>query len=290
MTNLHVVSDAIAYQEGLQTSDGTLDKSKFLNYAKSNYKTSFDINQYYFKLSTWSDANNKYQDVVTNYLDNGVDFSNVATTENGALKSVEIITDCDNSNIELFSGKNYNIDIAIVKISLDFSNNLKLLDFQGNRPNTYQNYLNASSSQKQRDLYYDENKNIYVGGNPVNANTLITKCFSYDSWDAKYRDWKDDPIPILSLLREPYYLKKNLMNKDFHQLKEGASGSEVFLTNYDQNNLWETLPFALIWGVEEFGNNENKLGILPLVVDSPFYGVDVQYNIYENFKNELSKL
>lgn len=163
-------------------------------------------------MSTWSDANNKYQDVVTNYLDNGVDFLNVATTENGALKSVEIITDCDNSNIELFSGKNYNIDIAIVKISLDFSNNLKLLDFKGNRPNTYQNYLNASSSQKQRDLYYD------------------------------------------------------------------------------QNNLWETLPFALIWGGKEFGNNENKLGILPLVVDSPFYGVDVQYNIYENFKNELSKL
>lgn len=99
-------------------------------------------------MSTWSDANNKYQDVVTNYLDNGVDFSNVVTTENGALKSVEIITDCDNLNIELFSGKNYNIDIAIVKISLDFSNNLKLLDFKGNRPNTYQNYLNTSSSQK----------------------------------------------------------------------------------------------------------------------------------------------
>ena len=29
MTNLHVVSDAIAYQEGLQTSDESLDKSKF---------------------------------------------------------------------------------------------------------------------------------------------------------------------------------------------------------------------------------------------------------------------
>lgn len=136
MTNFHVVDSAVAFTKGYwkrvnnQWQYDNVDK--LIEYYSQSLITKYDIssNRNYFELSTYSDQNQSYHSLIATNKPNS---SQPIITNNNIIKDVSIITDFNNDSVDLFSksdnNKNtiYNLDMSLIKISMNFINHQELL-------------------------------------------------------------------------------------------------------------------------------------------------------------------
>ena len=308
ITNFHVVNEAIAYNLNLTTEDNSnkvviSDANALLNYYHNQYKFTFDNNnvldESWFSLYRWKTGSTK--DGYTHLLGN----SN--STLRNCVKEFSIIADFENNDIDLFSKLNnqntaqdYNLDMALIKITFDFSpyenpgipnDNPGIPNENPDIPNenpiiqSYSPVLNFQNSTTAERIY-KENKKIFIAGHPVAAQKLMG--VEIDSkFIPDYKSLESFEDPILKKLKAPYlYSSKDYTN---FPLSGGASGSAVYQDiNYpiDSNpNPVQTIdwtkkvPVGIYWGGQST-TNTMKPSFIPFIVTNQAYG---GYNIFINF-------
>lgn len=291
MTNFHVVNDAIAYVNNF-TTQSVWNKppiisqpENLLNYYSQNSITNiWDPNKaYIFSLNKWSF--NSYQPIITttrqsSYNDKTLNFRDI--------KSIDLITDFDNKNINLFSRENeYNLDMSLIKIRLDLSNKKHLInDFKC--PNIYDIYENKYTQEEKNNVHVSNKKKTYIAGNPFEKRELVGVVLEKQNWNKNENNIdKDDPF--LNKLKAPYYYSL-VWYKDF-PLTSGASGSAVYQIDdfvYENDNyknieyLSNLAPIGIYWGGAKIIDSEDfRPSFIPFVIDN-------KYNIFDNFKNYLN--
>ena len=308
ITNFHVVNEAIAYNLNLTTEDNSnkvviSNPAALLNAYHNQYKFTFDNNnvldESWFSLYRWKTGSTK--DGYTHLLGN----SN--STLRNCVKEFSIIADFENKDIDLFSKLNnqntaqdYNLDMALIKITFDFSSyenpgipndNPGIPNENPDIPNenpiiqSYSpvlNFQNAATAERR----YNENLKIFIAGHPVAAQKLMG--VEIDSkFDPDYKSLESFEDPILKKLKAPYLYSSN--NYTNFPLSGGASGSAVYQDiNYpiDSNpNPVQTIdwtkkvPVGIYWGGQST-TNTMKPSFIPFIVTKQAYG---GYNIFNNF-------
>ena len=308
ITNFHVVNEAIAYNLNLTTEDSSnkvviSNAAALLDAYHNKYKFTFDNNnvldESWFSLYRWKTGSTK--DGYTHLLGN----SN--STLRNCVKEFSIIADFENNNIDLFSKLNiqnnaqdYNLDMALIKITFDFSpyenpgipnDNPGIPNENPDIPNenpiiqSYSPVLNFQNSTTAERIY-KENKKIFIAGHPVAKQKLVG--VEIDSkFIPDYKSLESFEDPILKKLKAPYlYSSKDYTN---FPLSGGASGSAVYQDiNYpiDSNpNPVQTIdwtkkvPVGIYWGGQTT-TNTMKPSFVPFIVTNQAYG---GYNIFNNF-------
>ena len=308
ITNFHVVNEAIAYNLNLTTEDSSnkvviSNAAALLDAYHNKYKFTFDNNnvldESWFSLYRWKTGSTK--DGYTHLLGN----SN--STLRNCVKEFSIIADFENNNIDLFSKLNiqnnaqdYNLDMALIKITFDFSSsenpgiphdNPGIPNENPDIPNenpiiqSYSPVLNFQNSTTAERIY-KENKKIFIAGHPVAKQKLVG--VEIDSkFIPDYKSLESFEDPILKKLKAPYlYSSKDYTN---FPLSGGASGSAVYQDiNYpiDSNpNPVQTIdwtkkvPVGIYWGGQTT-TNTMKPSFVPFIVTNQAYG---GYNIFNNF-------
>ncbi len=281
MTNLHVVNDAVAFQCGytnIYNNDLIVDNNKLKNYYVTAIDTPYKTSNY-FTLSKWSDYS-ATSGSYNNILDTQQNGSKIISRDQ--IKSIDIITDCNNNSIDLFSSNNYNLDMSLVKISLNFTSKPYLIDnllANNIAPNTFDLYEKSTLEQKNEDLYFDKNKYIYIAGHPANEKRLISILFNPQQWMLTIEDWSKNPnnSEVLKQLKEPCYFSLDYYAN--FKLTSGASGSEVFQVNQDGDNLSTKIPIGIFWGGVEKNESSFKPSFIPFEMN--YSGIN--YNIFDNF-------
>ena len=301
ITNFHVVNEAIAYNLNLTTEDNSnkvviSDANALLDAYHNKYKFTFDNNnvldESWFSLYRWKTGSTK--DGYTHLLGN----SN--STLRNCVKEFSIIADFENNDIDLFSKLNnqntaqdYNLDMALIKITFDFSSyeNPGIPNENPDIPNenpiiqSYSpvlNFQNAATAERR----YNENLKIFIAGHPVAKQKLVG--VEIDSkFDPDYKSLESFEDPILKKLKAPYLYSSN--NYTNFPLSGGASGSAVYQDiNYpiDSNpNPVQTIdwtkkvPVGIYWGGQST-TNTMKPSFIPFIVTKQAYG---GYNIFNNF-------
>ena len=301
ITNFHVVNEAIAYNLNLTTEDSSnkvviSNAAALLDAYHNKYKFTFDNNnvldESWFSLYRWKTGSTK--DGYTHLLGN----SN--STLRNCVKEFSIIADFENNNIDLFSKLNnqntaqdYNLDMALIKITFDFSSyeNPGIPNENPDIPNenpiiqSYSPVLNFQNSTTAERIY-KENKKIFIAGHPVAAQKLMG--VEIDSkFDPDYKSLESFEDPILKKLKAPYLYSSNDYTN--FPLSGGASGSAVYQDiNYpiDSNpNPVQTIdwtkkvPVGIYWGGQST-TNTMKPSFIPFIVTNQAYG---GYNIFINF-------
>lgn len=301
ITNFHVVNEAIAYNLNLTTEDNSnkvviSDANALLEAYHNKYKFTFDNNnvldESWFSLYRWKTGSTK--DGYTHLLGN----SN--STLRNCVKEFSIIADFENNDIDLFSKLNnqntaqdYNLDMALIKITFDFSSyeNPGIPNDNPDIPNenpiiqSYSpvlNFQNATTAERR----YNENLKIFIAGHPVAEQKLVG--VEIDSkFIPDYKSLESFEDPILKKLKAPYlYSSKDYTN---FPLSGGASGSAVYQDiNYpiDSNpNPVQTIdwtkkvPVGIYWGGQST-THTMKPSFIPFIVTNQAYG---GYNIFNNF-------
>lgn len=301
ITNFHVVNEAIAYNLNLTTEDNSnqvviSDAAALLDAYHNKYKFTFDNNnvldESWFSLYRWKTGSTK--DGYTHLLGN----SN--STLRNCVKEFSIIADFENNNIDLFSKLNiqnnaqdYNLDMALIKITFDFSSyeNPDIPNDNPGIPNenpiiqSYSpvlNFQNATTAERR----YNENLKIFIAGHPVAKQKLVG--VEIDSkFIPDYKSLESFEDPILKKLKAPYLYSSNDYTN--FPLSGGASGSAVYQDiNYpiDSNpNPVQTIdwtkkvPVGIYWGGQST-TNTMKPSFIPFIVTKQAYG---GYNIFNNF-------
>ena len=314
ITNFHVVNEAIAYNLNLTTEDNSnkvviSDANALLDAYHNKYKFTFDNNnvldESWFSLYRWKTGSTK--DGYTHLLGN----SNSALRN--CVKEFSIIADFENDDIDLFSKLNnqntaqdYNLDMALIKITFDFSSyenpgipneNPGIPNDNPGIPNenpiiqSYSPVLNFQNSTTAERIY-KENKKIFIAGHPVAKQKLVG--VEIDSkFDPDYKSLESFEDPILKKLKAPYlYSSKDYTN---FPLSGGASGSAVYQDiNYpiDSNpNPVQTIdwtkkvPVGIYWGGQST-TNTMKPSFIPFIVTNQAYG---GYNIFINFIDAVNR-
>ena len=308
ITNFHVVNEAIAYNLNLTTEDSSnkvviSNAAALLDAYHNKYKFTFDNNnvldESWFSLYRWKTGSTK--DGYTHLLGN----SN--STLRNCVKEFSIIADFENNDIDLFSKLNnqntaqdYNLDMALIKITFDFSSyenpgipndNPGIPNENPDIPNenpiiqSYSPVLNFQNSTTAERIY-KENKKIFIAGHPVAAQKLMG--VEIDSkFDPDYKSLESFEDPILKKLKAPYLYSSNDYTN--FPLSGGASGSAVYQDiNYpiDSNpNPVQTIdwtkkvPVGIYWGGQST-TNTMKPSFIPFIVTNQAYG---GYNIFINF-------
>ena len=232
---------------------------------------------------------------------------NSNSTLRNCVKEFSIIADFENKDIDLFSKLNnqntaqdYNLDMALIKITFDFSSyenpgipndNPGIPNENPGIPNenpiiqSYSpvlNFQNAATAERR----YNENLKIFIAGHPVAKQKLVG--VEIDSkFIPDYKSLESFEDPILKKLKAPYlYSSKDYTN---FPLSGGASGSAVYQDiNYpiDSNpNPVQTIdwtkkvPVGIYWGGQST-TNTMKPSFIPFIVTNQAYG---GYNIFDNF-------
>ena len=308
ITNFHVVNEAIAYNLNLTTEGNSnkvviSDANALLDAYHNKYKFTFDNNnvldESWFSLYRWKTGSTK--DEYTHLLGN----SN--STLRNCVKEFSIIADFENNDIDLFSKLNnqntaqdYNLDMALIKITFDFSSyenpgipndNPGIPNENPDIPNenpiiqSYSpvlNFQNAATAERR----YNENLKIFIAGHPVAKQKLVG--VEIDSkFIPDYKSLESFEDPILKKLKAPYLYSSN--NYTNFPLSGGASGSAVYQDiNYpiDSNpNPVQTIdwtkkvPVGIYWGGQST-TNTMKPSFIPFIVTKQAYG---GYNIFNNF-------
>ena len=308
ITNFHVVNEAIAYNLNLTTEDSSnkvviSNAAALLDAYHNKYKFTFDnknvLDESWFSLYRWKTGSTK--DGYTHLLGN----SN--STLRNCVKEFSIIADFENNDIDLFSKLNnqntaqdYNLDMALIKITFDFSSyenpgipndNPGIPNENPDIPNenpiiqSYSPVLNFQNSTTAERIY-KENKKIFIAGHPVAAQKLMG--VEIDSkFDPDYKSLESFEDPILKKLKAPYLYSSNDYTN--FPLSGGASGSAVYQDiNYpiDSNpNPVQTIdwtkkvPVGIYWGGQST-TNTMKPSFIPFIVTNQAYG---GYNIFDNF-------
>ena len=308
ITNFHVVNEAIAYNLNLTTEDNSnkvviSDANALVDAYHNKYKFTFDNNnvldESWFSLYRWKTGSTK--DGYTHLLGN----SN--STLRNCVKEFSIIADFENNDIDLFSKLNnqntaqdYNLDMALIKITFDFSSyenpgipndNPGIPNENPDIPNenpiiqSYSPVLNFQNSTTAERIY-KENKKIFIAGHPVAKQKLVG--VEIDSkFIPDYKSLESFEDPILKKLKAPYLYSSNDYTN--FPLSGGASGSAVYQdSNYpiDSNpNPVQTIdwtkkvPVGIYWGGQST-TNTMKPSFIPFIVTKQAYG---GYNIFNNF-------
>lgn len=301
ITNFHVVNEAIAYNLQLTTEDSSNNvvipnTAALLNAYHNQYKFTFDnknvLDESWFSLYRWKTGSTK--DEYTHLLGN----SN--SILRNCVKEFSIIADFENNDIDLFSELNnqntaqdYNLDMALIKITFDFSSyeNPSIPNENPNIPNEnpiIQSYSPVSNFQNATiaERIYNENLKIFIAGHPVAKQKLVG--VEMDSkFIPDYKSLESFDDPILKKLKAPYlYSLKDYNN---FPLSGGASGSAVYQDiNYpiDSNpNPVQTIdwtkkvPVGIYWGGQTV-SSIMKPSFVPFIVSNTAYG---GYNIFDNF-------
>lgn len=301
ITNFHVVNEAIAYNLKLTTEDSSNNvvipnTAALLNAYHNQYKFTFDnknvLDESWFSLYRWKTGSTK--DEYTHLLGN----SN--SILRNCVKEFSIIADFENNDIDLFSELNnqntaqdYNLDMALIKITFDFSSyeNPSIPNENPNIPNEnpiIQSYSPVSNFQNATiaERIYNENLKIFIAGHPVAKQKLVG--VEMDSkFIPDYKSLESFDDPILKKLKAPYlYSLKDYNN---FPLSGGASGSAVYQDiNYpiDSNpNPVQTIdwtkkvPVGIYWGGQTV-SSIMKPSFIPFIVSNTAYG---GYNIFDNF-------
>ena len=307
ITNFHVVNEAIAYNLNLTTEDNSnkvviSDANALLDAYHNKYKFTFDNNnvldESWFSLYRWKTGSTK--DGYTHLLGN----SNSALRN--CVKEFSIIADFENDDIDLFSKLNnqntaqdYNLDMALIKITFDFSSyeNPGIPNENPDIPNenpiiqSYSpvlNFQNAATAERR----YNENLKIFIAGHPVAKQKLVG--VEIDSkFDPDYKSLESFEDPILKKLKAPYLYSSNDYTN--FPLSGGASGSAVYQDiNYpiDSNpNPVQTIdwtkkvPVGIYWGGQST-TNTMKPSFIPFIVTNQAYG---GYNIFINFIDAVNR-
>ena len=314
ITNFHVVNEAIAYNLNLTTEDNSnkvviSDANALLDAYHNKYKFTFDNNnvldESWFSLYRWKTGSTK--DGYTHLLGN----SNSALRN--CVKEFSIIADFENDDIDLFSKLNnqntaqdYNLDMALIKITFDFSSyenpgipneNPGIPNDNPGIPNenpiiqSYSPVLNFQNSTTAERIY-KENKKIFIAGHPVAKQKLVG--VEIDSkFDPDYKSLESFEDPILKKLKAPYLYSSNDYTN--FPLSGGASGSAVYQDiNYpiDSNpNPVQTIdwtkkvPVGIYWGGQST-TNTMKPSFIPFIVTNQAYG---GYNIFINFIDAVNR-
>lgn len=316
ITNFHVVNEAIAYNLNLTTEDSSnkvviSDANALLNYYHNQYKFTFDNNnvldESWFSLYRWKTGSTK--DGYTHLLGN----SN--STLRNCVKEFSIIADFENNDIDLFSKLNnqntaqdYNLDMALIKITFDFSpyenpgipnDNPGIPNENPDIPNenpiiqSYSPVLNFQNSTTAERIY-KENKKIFIAGHPVAKQKLVG--VEIDSkFIPDYKSLESFEDPILKKLKAPYLYSSNVYTN--FPLSGGASGSAVYQDiNYpiDSNpNPVQTIdwtkkvPVGIYWGGQSTTNTNTMIpSFIPFIATNQAYG---GYNIFINFIDAVSR-
>lgn len=301
MTNFHVVNETIAYTQDLteiktdaENNPNVVikDSKQLLDYYSTNTSTNI------YKKNSPSNKNKTFSLRKFDFKTNG--YTDVIRY-NSFIESIDIITDFNNDSIDLFSKSNeagsvlYNLDMALVKISMNFESDKTLLDTKYQRVNTFDNYLKSSN----QNIIFDDNNNkeeanykkTFIAGNPVKHNKLIGTELS-TNFQLQYSSLNHGDSAVLSKLRAPYFY--SLTNyKDF-TLSGGASGSAVYQGIDNNTNLDKVIPVAIYWGGRTYGSNDNpnslvfSPSLIPFVIESISpTGQRLSVNVFENFKNSI---
>ena len=301
ITNFHVVNEAIAYNLNLTTEDSSnkvviSNPAALLDAYRKQYKFTFNNNnvldESWFSLYRWKTGSTK--DEYTHLLGN----SN--SIIRNCVKEFSIIADFENNDIDLFSKLNnqntaqdYNLDMALIKITFDFSSyeNTGIPNENPGIPNenpiiqSYSPVLNFQNATTVERIY-NENLKIFIAGHPVAKQKLMG--VEMDSkFIPDYKSLESFDDPILKKLKAPYlYSLKDYQN---FPLSGGASGSAVYQDiNYPINSNpnpvqtinWTTkVPVGIYWGGQTV-SSIMKPSFIPFIVSNQAYG---GYNIFDNF-------
>lgn len=265
MTNYHVVQQMI---------ENSLKNYNQTNGTSELKKGSLNIIQ----LSKYS--NNEYVPFL-NSSDRSSPKPNIISYDD--IKSINFISDNNNEILELFSdsSKNYNLDIAMIKISLDFSTRNDKNDLINNHksPNVWEMYQKLSEEEKNKFDFLnlknsDKQPHIYISGNPVSLKKLVQQYISYDKyqWDNQNSSWISDYIPA-----------------DKFNIYPGSSGSAAYYLPNNNINLNNIVPIG-IYNIYWPDSNDNVTGYspgwCPFVYNS---NTNKHWNIFDNFQNYLNK-
>ncbi|WP_412032109.1 DUF31 family putative serine protease [Malacoplasma muris] len=307
MTNLHVVDNVVADISG-NWNNGNINVGALRTYYQNNYVSTFPISDSKepFQLVSYSN-NNTAQAIINvnpkiglnesspNYIPNAPN-----VVDKTHVKSIKIIHDFNNDNIELFSkttngtSKNYNLDMAIVKISLSFGANTDYLNPNYVKKPIYQKFLNLNKQAKN----VDSNNGINISGIPYNSSKpKETKIVNFNSISNVNPRYEYSNLlynsSVLSDLRGPYYYLTLPENK--FQLTGGASGSAVYQLEdpYNYVDYDKIIPVGIYWGHDSNRNGlyQSPDNTMPSFLPFVFNGSnndDAHYNIWENFYNSFS--
>ncbi|MBD5423425.1 MAG: hypothetical protein HDR43_02930 [Mycoplasma sp.] len=284
ITNFHVVNEAVAYANNLSeviNEELYINDVELLNYYKNNSNTLLDLEKQSFRLYQYDFSYPKYVDLITDSVRNSIN-------------SINIITDFNNDNLALFSeSKNnnsetdveYNLDMALIKISFDFTRNGGYINPNYQKLNIIEKYNEVKNNGINNDI--DNNKDVYIAGNPAKLQQLIGVKIN-DEWKIDYKQLTSIKDKILMHLKAPYYYTKNWFTN--FPLSSGASGSAVYAINHNSENepiSWkEIIPIGIYWG-GAINELEMKPSIIPFIIDknsSIIWGNStISFNIFENF-------
>ncbi len=299
MTNFHVIDNVVADTQGLLNSNGTITATGRLEeYYKNNFITNYDVSKttQFFDLMVYNDQE-QFQSIVSAQKRDNIGYSPNMVTQT-YIKSLDIITDFKNNNIDLFSKENlpspynyYNLDMALIKISFDFKGENRFLNEKYQKVNVFEKYLKLKNENANIGL--DTNKSVSIAGFPIeknniNKNKLVIYNSNYSINPTYNYINLDFNSSILPRLKGPYYyMKKSEAN---FLLSGGASGAAVYQLQdpYEFLNWDNILPIGIYWGgIADILDNSRFLpSFLPFIFDNNY----VQYDIFENFKNSFNKL
>lgn len=301
MTNFHVVDNVVADTQGLlKTTNGTITATeKLATYYKNHFITNYDISKstQFFDLMVYNDED-KFQSIVSaQKRENTENAPNVVTQS--YIKSVDIITDFMNNNIDLFSEETkssspynyYNLDMALIKIAFDFKGEDRFLNNDYQKANVYEKYLRLQNEGV--NVGMDTNKNISIAGFPIEPkndkkNKLVVYNSNY-SINSTY-DFTNLELnsSVLLRLKGPYYY--TTQPEENFLLSGGASGSAVYQPSnpYELLNWDNILPIGIYWGgsTDILDSSKFSPSLLPFIFSNGY----IQYNIFDNFTNCLNNL
>ena len=300
MTNFHVVDNVVADTQGLLKTNGTITATeKLATYYKNNFITNYDISKstQFFDLMVYNDED-KFQSIVSaQKRENTENAPNVVTQS--YIKSVDIITDFMNNNINLFSEETkssspynyYNLDMALIKIAFDFQGEDRFLNNDYQKANVYEKYSRLQNEGV--NVGMDTNKNISIAGFPIEPkndkkNKLVVYNSNY-SINSTY-DFTNLELnsSVLLRLKGPYYY--TTQPEENFLLSGGASGSAVYQPSnpYELLNWDNILPIGIYWGgsTDILDSSKFSPSLLPFIFSNGY----IQYNIFDNFTNCLNNL
>ena len=278
MTNFHVVNSSIDYLiNGSYVEDTKQSYSNLLDYYSKNYLTSIPIQDFYFSLSKYNGVKEREESFGYSSLLNTFE-----QKENVIINSIDIITDFNNDNIELFSkGNEYNLDMSIIKIDLSIKNIYFNSKYVSDPYSFYRSYSNEIIEQN-KPIVSNE-KQTYIFGHPAGYHEMVGVILDEQNIEHKTEYLINSEEVIFQKLKAPYYIL-NHWYKEF-PLTGGASGSPIYQF-YDVNqSLWDMLPVGIYWGgfVFEDDNHNFKPSFIPFIEEN-------LYDIFLNFRNSLKFL
>lgn len=303
MTNFHVVYKSVSYVKNISNSNPTQQ----IDYLSKNNVTEFDPNKYYLSLWNYDLSEKKYKTLLYTKNDNNWEqdqekHQKVVTGD--IIKEIKIITDYENKNMSLFSGydqskdkKLYNLDMSLIKITLDFSKHKDYVNKE------YQKHNVVGTYQKDKNYFINNlftpslSTGVSIAGNPDSEHAL---CFAQvpTPFSLKYEGLSIGSA-ILNNLYGPFYWADKYEFDIKKQLSPGASGSAVYqLKTNDENQLisWNrTIPVGIYWGGQAVAgigipndNNYWNTSLMPFIFNGQTEtNQKVNYNVFDNFLNNL---